>query len=70
MSAQIVPDGGDSSSEEYSEEPVVMGRASFVDSNMELPEKNEEPGEIETEKPTDNIQKYILLILIYASILE
>ena len=62
MSAQIVPDANDSISEEYSEEPVVMGKASFVDSTIELPEKNEEPEEVETEKPTDPVQKYLPLI--------
>ena len=62
MSAQIVPDANDSISEEYSEEPVVKGKASFVDSSIELPEKNEEPEEVETEKPTDPVQKYLPLI--------
>ena len=62
MSAQIVPDANDSISEEYSEEPVVKGKASFVDSSIELPEKNEVPEEIETEKPTDPVQKYLPLI--------
>ena len=62
MSAQIVPDANDSISEEYSEEPVVKGKTSFVDSTIELPEKNEEPEEVETEKPTDPVQKYLPLI--------
>ena len=62
MSAQIVPDVSDSVSEEYSEEPVVKGKASFVDSTIELPEKSEAPEEVETEKPTDPVQKYLPLI--------
>ena len=62
MSAQIVPDANDSISEEYSEEPVVKGKASFVDSTIELPEKNEELESVEKEKPTDPVQKYLPLI--------
>ena len=60
MSARI--DANESISEEYSEQPVVKGKAFFVDSSIELPEKNEEPEEVETEKPTDPVQKYLLLI--------
>ena len=62
MSAQIVPDANESISEEYSEQPVVKGKASFVDSSIESPEKNEEPEEVETEKPTDPVQKHLPLI--------
>ena len=58
MSAPIVPaendDDCDAPTFTSEKETALKGIASIVDS-IELPEKNEEPGEVETEKSTDDI---------------
>ena len=65
MSAPIVPaendDDFDVPTFTSEKETALKGIASIVDS-IELPEKNEESEQVETEIPTDNIQKYLPLI--------
>ena len=65
MSAPIVPaendDDCDAPTFTSEKETALKGIASIVDS-IELPEKNEESEQVETEIPTDNIQKYLPLI--------